>query len=248
MKQLTVTVVIPARLGSTRFAGKLLYPFRDKPLLYYVWKEASKSKHIDHLIIATDSSQIEREAIRFGAEVVRTSKRHRTGSDRAAEVAPMIGGDIVVNLQGDNFGLKSAVLDRLIDNVKQDSKIGCATLARRIDSDDELFDSSTVKVVGSKDGNALWFSRSPIPFLAGRDDIDRTKQFGFMKHIGVYVFRKKMLQTFAGLKRSPYEKAESLEQLRLLENGYPIRLFTTTARPVSIDSPSDIAKIDTLYK
>jgi 3-deoxy-manno-octulosonate cytidylyltransferase (CMP-KDO synthetase) len=241
-----VTAIIPARLGSRRFSGKVLYQYRGKPLLYYVWKEASRSKLIDRLAIATDSSKIASVASSFGAEVVRTSKKHRTGSDRVAEAAGKIDGDIVMNIQGDNFGLRSAVLSAAIRKFRADRSDRFATLAHPIDTDTDLFDPNVVKVAVASDGYALWFSRFPIPYLQGVDGNCRARQFRFLKHIGVYFFRKTGLADYSAWKRGQFEKAESLEQLRIVENHGKIRVYRTQARTVSIDTPDDLKRIERL--
>lgn len=242
-----VLAVIPARMHSQRFSAKILYPYRGKPLLFYVWKEALGAAEIDRLVIATDSGEIARVAESFGAEVFSTSARHQTGSDRVAEVADSLGGDIIINIQGDNFGLKRAVLGRVIRQMKDDRSIEIATLARRIESDEELFDPNLVKVVVSRNGLAHWFSRYPLPYLVNHDNRPRVKQHKFCGHIGVYFFRRSALRTFARSRRSPLEKAESLEQLRFLEEGLEVRVFTTSMRAVSVDSPSDVKKLACIY-
>jgi 3-deoxy-manno-octulosonate cytidylyltransferase (CMP-KDO synthetase) len=240
--------VIPARLGSTRFPGKVIHPYRGRPLLYYLWRQLLESRCIDRLIVATDSPQIRDVATAFGAEVVLTSKGHRTGSDRVAEVAAGLGGNVVVNIQGDCFGLKAPVLDRVITAMLADQSIGVATLARPIRGDDELFDPGVVKLVTDAKNDALWFSRFPLPYLQKATDADRWRQFKFKAHIGVYFFRSRRLRAFAGWKQGQCEKAESLEQLRILENGGSIRVFNTTARVVSVDTPADLDKIARVYE
>ena len=238
-----VVAVIPARLGSTRFPGKLLYLYRGRPLLYYVWRQVAKARLLDRLIIATDSAEIARAAATFGAEVVTTSTRPKTGSDRVAEAIGSQKGDIIVNVQGDCFGLRPALLDRVIRAMKQDRGINYATLARPIIYDEELFNPSIVKVAVGRDGRALWFSRFPIPYLQRPDETPRCAQFAFRAHIGVYAFRRSALEAFARWKQSPFERAESLEQLRILDNGGIIQVFTTRAATFSVDTPDDLKKI-----
>jgi len=243
----TVLAVIPARLHSRRFSNKVLYSYRRKPLLFYVWKEVCSAATIDRLVIATDSREIDRVASDFGAEVFRTSTRHKTGTDRVAEVAESLGGGIILNIQADNFGLRHAVLGRVIKQMKNDRSIEVATLARRIESDEELFDPNLVKVITSKNGQALWFSRYPLPYLQNVDSRSRVEQHKFYGHIGVYFFRSAALRSFAESGRSPLEKAESLEQLRILEKGKMMRVFRTTMRSISVDSPSDMKKLASIY-
>jgi len=238
-----VVGVIPARMDSKRFYGKILYNYQGRPLLYYLFAELSKSKVMNQLIIATDSSQVQRAASLFGAEVVMTSKNIRTGSDRVAAVMKRVKGDIFVNVQGDVFGLKHAVLDKALKKFLNNSSWEYGTLARKIDSDQEALDPDAVKVVLKENGDAGWFSRYPLPFLRHPDKRDRTKQASFYYHIGVYMFRKRALEQYARWKSTPHEKAESLEQLRILENGRNIRVFTTNMKTVSVDSPKDLIKL-----
>jgi 3-deoxy-manno-octulosonate cytidylyltransferase (CMP-KDO synthetase) len=241
MKQ--VVAVIPARLESSRFPGKLLYPVKGRPLLYYGWRQVTKAKRVDRTIIATDSREIAEAATGFGAEVIRTSKRPRTGTDRVAEAMAGIPARIVINVQGDNVALSPAAVDRVIEAMTADRSCLYATLARPIKTDADLFDPSLSKVVVDADGHALWFSRFPLPFLQHSERGTRAGQFKFMGHIGVYFFRPKGLEQFAAWKRTPCEKAESLEQLRILENGGKMRVFRTTARTISVDTPADLKKI-----
>ncbi len=240
-----VIAVIPARLNSKRFPRKVIYPYRGRPLLHYMWSSFSRSRLIDRLIIATDSLEVEEVATEFGAEVIRTSTNHRTGTDRAAEVMREIGGgDIFVNIQADNLGLKAAVLDRVIREMKTDPSIEFATLARRIDSDNDINDPNVVKVVTDREGSALWFSRCPIPWIQRPDDGPRHSQHRFLEHIGIYFYRRQALIDFAGWKRTPLEMVESLEQLRVIENGRRMRVFLTKAQSVSVDTPEDLRKMD----
>ena len=241
-----VIAVIPARLGSRRFKRKVLHPYQDKPLLFYVWNSLRKSRRIDRLVIATDSKEIMATASDFGAETVMTSARLKTGTDRMAEVARRVKGEIYINVQADNFGLKAAVLDRMIDKFKARMSVGFATMARRIGSDDDLFDPDKVKVIINRRGEALWFSRFPLPYLQGVVGRNRAQQYVFWEHIGVYFMRRPDLQRFARWGRSDLEKAESLEQLRVLENGGKMAVYPTTMKTVSIDSPMDLERIVSL--
>ena len=242
-----VVAVIPARLGSKRFPGKVIFQYKKKPLIHYVYNEISRAKKIDRLIVATDNKRIKSVVEGFGGDVVLTSKRHRTGSDRAAEVIKKIGGDIIVNIQADNFGVKASVLDKAITEFKQRRSLKYATLAYKIDNDKELLDPNLVKVVLSDEDFGLWFSRYPIPYLKSGKKKNRSAQHSFYGHIGIYFFRKQGLLKFAEWKRSTYEKVESLEQLRILENGEKIKIFKTRMKPVSVDAPKDIKKLSRIY-
>ncbi|MFQ6008030.1 MAG: 3-deoxy-manno-octulosonate cytidylyltransferase [Candidatus Zixiibacteriota bacterium] len=243
-----VVAVIPARLNSTRFPDKVIYPWRGKPLLYYVYREAKKSHKIDRIVVATDSKRVQKALEPFGAEVILTSSRYRTGSDRVAAVMAKTGGDIIVNIQADNLGLKAATLDRVIERMTSESNIRFATLACRLKTDEELFDPNVVKVVVAKDGRALWFSRFPIPFLRTASNEKRAKQFRFLRHIGIYFFRREGLSQFAKWRQTSLEKAESLEQLRILENGEIIKVFKSTMYSVSIDTIEDLHKLAKVYR
>lgn len=242
-----VVAVIPARLNSKRFSGKVIYPYRGKPLLYYVWDAVRQARQIDRLIIATDNKKIAEAAEEFGAEVVLTSSKPKTGSDRVAEVARHVRGQIFVNIQADNFGLKAQLLDRAISSMKRNPKIRFATLAREVDRDKDLFDPGIVKVVKNRGDLALWFSRYPLPYLQHATSRSRCKQFPYFEHIGVYFYRSAALAEFARWKRTALEEAESLEQLRILENGGSIKVYTTKTRSVSVDRPEDLRKLDRIY-
>lgn len=258
-----VTAVIPARLGSSRFADKVIYQYRGMPLLFYVWNSIRSAQAIDLLVIATDSKEIASIAREFGAEVVMTSHRHQTGSDRVAEAAEKVGGSIVVNVQADCFGLKPRTLNSLVAFIRRNRNVKCATLARKITRPEELANPDTVKVVTATDGRAYWFSRSPLPRIPlssrtgkfrqsdnrdGMNRVSRVNRINHLAHIGVYAFRREALEEFARQRQTLYEKLESLEQLRLLEHAVPIHVRTTTNATFSIDSPADLKKMDRLHK
>ena len=188
-----------------------------------------------------------REVEAFSGECYLTSKRHRTGSDRVAETARGVGGNIIVNVQADNFGLSGAVLDRAIARFKRDRTAEIATLARRINDDDDLFNPDIVKLLTDKNNWALIFSRFPVPYVRDIKETGRCRQYRFLEHIGVYFFRRPALARFAQWNRTDAEKAESLEQLRILENGGRIRVYQTKGRSVAIDSPRDVNRLKQLY-
>lgn len=243
-----VLAIIPARLGSQRFPRKALYQHLGKPLLFYLYQAMAKAKLIDRLVIGTDSKEIKNSLETYGAEVIMTKSSHKTGSDRAAEIAGKIKSDIVINIQGDNFSLNGSVIDRVIKNMFEDRSVKIATLAYKIDSDNDLFDPNLVKLIKDKNDNALWFSRYPIPYLQNVTKQDRCRQFQFWGHMGVYFFRRNELFKFTSSKQSDLEKAESLEQLRILENSGKIKVYPTRVRSISVDTIDDIAKIKNKYK
>jgi len=241
-----VLAVIPARLGSSRFARKVLYEHEGKPLLYYVWRRVCRSKQVDRVVVATDSQQIATVVQSFGGEFVFTSKRHKTGSDRVAEAASKLGAGMVVNVQGDTVGLDPRQLDRLIGSARESKgklQADCFSLARPIASVSELTDTNVVKVVVGANGQARWFSRLPIPYLQHSSKQQTIQRHRFLAHIGIYLFSRKSLEQFASWKRTPCEKAESLEQLRILENNRTIRVLLTRKGITSIDRPEDLKKV-----
>jgi len=243
-----IIAVIPARLDSKRFPRKVLYPFLGKPLIAHLYDELSKSKEIDRLIIASSDSEIIQAAKLFGAETIRTAKSHKTGTDRAAEVAKKISGDIFLNIQGDNFGLKVSMIDNVIKKFKRLKNYQFATLAHKIETELELKDSNNVKVVLNKKSNAIFFSRSVIPHIQNSSQKNFVSQFTFYHHIGIYLYRRSSLLKYANWKQSSLEKIESLEQLRILENSEKIHVFKTKMRPVSIDTLAEMKKIEKKYR
>jgi len=241
-----VTAIIPVRLESTRFPRKALYPINGKPLIFHVWRSAHEAKSVNQLYVATDSIEIAREVTKFGGAVIMTSSKPRNGSERTAEAIADLKTDIVVSLQADNFGLAGKIIDRVVQQMTKDKSIAYATLARKIEGKnwaDDLYNPNVVKVIGDKNNDALWFSRYPIPFLkkqAGRKPIEL---FSFLEHIGIYFFKKESLMEYVKWPRGQAEKAESLEQLRILENGEKIRLFLTRSQVISIDSKETLQRI-----
>lgn len=233
--------IIPARLSSSRFPRKVLFEINGKPILEHLYREVSKAKLIDKVVIATDSDEVIEAVSRFGGEAVKTSKKHRTGSDRTAEVANKLSGDIIINIQADNLGVKANDFDKIITEMKNDRSIKYATFAKKIETEDELYDPNRVKVIFNRENDALWFSRYPLPFLQGENG-NRIKKFNYYYHVGIYFYRKSALKKFAESHRTPLEKAESLEQLRILENGEKIKVFKIKRNIWSIDSPDDIKK------
>ena len=235
--------VIPARMESKRFYGKVLYPYKGKPLLYYIYNEVSKAKRVDRFVVATDSQEIESEAREFGAEVIRTRGKYNTGSDRVAAVMQEIPADLYINVQADLFGLSCAVLDKVIRKLSPESNRKYSTLARKKRTARELNAHDAVKVCWKKSKEAGGFSRQPLPYLQSALKKTLSSQADYYYHIGVYFYRRQALKEFAGWQQTPCEKAESLEQLRILENGRNLQVFLTETKTVSIDSPADIYKL-----
>jgi len=238
--------VIPARYDSKRFKGKLLKEVKGKPILQYVFENALGFKQIDELIIGTDDSKIYETAKGFNAQVVYTSKEHKSGTERVAEVASQLDYDIIINIQGDEPSLSPDMVDQLITCLKEDISVQVCTLAKRVKTVEELQDSNLVRIVVDKDNNALYFSRATIPFVREEENReDWLLFFPFLRHIGIYGFRKDALMNFKNLSESNLEKVEKLEQLRLLENGCKVKVIETKFDvPISIDTPDDLRRFE----
>ena len=243
-----VLAVVPARMESSRFPGKVIHPYRGRPLICYLLDDIRRSRKIHQLVVATDSREIKGALADYDVEVVMTKSHHRTGSDRANEAARKVGGDIIINIQADNFGLKGALLDRVINSFKVKHQIEYATLGRQITDEDELFDPNVVKLIADKNDQVLWFSRYPLPYLQNLKKGRHVDQWPFIAHIGVYIFRREALKKFGTWPSSPLEKAESLEQTRILLHEKKIHLFKTQSQVVSVDTKDDLKKLDKLYR
>ena len=233
--------IIPARYGSTRFEAKLLADLCGKPVIQHTWENAKKSNLIEDLIIATDDKRIYNAAKGFGANVVYTSQAHRSGSDRLTEVASSIDAKVIVNIQADEPLLHPSMIDDVVGPVLKDASTVMATLCHKIKDPAQIQDPSVVKVVFDRNGFALYFSRAPIPYERMGSD-DKLQAIDCYKHIGIYAYAKDFLFTFKSLPQSRLERIEKLEQLRVLENGYRIKVIETKFDTVGIDTPSDLQK------
>ncbi len=247
-----VLAVIPARYGSTRFEGKPLADILGKPMIRHVYEGLSESKLIDRVVVATDDRRIIEAVESFGGNAVMTSPHHRTGTDRVAEVARRLRAEIVVNVQGDEPLLKGRVVDRAIRPLLNDKTLLMSTLVTRFQDPKDWLSPNTAKVVVDRKGFALYFSRAPIPFP--RDF--KIRQPGFssvapeesfpreaFKHIGVYVFRRPFLFKYTKMRSTPLEDLEKLEQLRVLEHGYRIKVTAVDYEPVCVDTPEDLERV-----
>jgi 3-deoxy-manno-octulosonate cytidylyltransferase (CMP-KDO synthetase) len=232
-------IVIPARYGSTRFPGKSLARLQGRPMIQWVWEAASRSRLCEQVIIATDDDRIADVAAKFGADVVMTKKSHRSGTDRIAEVADKISAQLYINVQGDEPLLSPGAVDDLIRGMAESPRIPIGTLAHAIDGEAEWRSPEVVKVVCNRHNEALYFSRSPLPFMRAWDA--KTK---LLRHVGIYAYRARALATFVSLKPSALEVAESLEQLRALEHGMTIQVIETKYRCLGVDTPADLARVE----
>jgi len=230
--------VIPARLGSTRFPEKVIADIMGKPMIWWVWKQAKKAKLISDVFVATDDKRIYDVVEGFCGKAVMTSKRHKSGTDRIAEAVKNIKADIVVNIQGDEPLIRPDVLDKAVAPLIMDKGLVMSTLVCKVADKKLMQDTNIVKVAVDKAGYALYFSRSAIPSQARAESFEY-----FLKHIGVYVYRKDFLLKYVGMKQSGLEKTEKLEQLRVLENGYKIKTVETKFDTVPVDTKADLVKV-----
>jgi 3-deoxy-manno-octulosonate cytidylyltransferase (CMP-KDO synthetase) len=236
-----VVGIIPARWGSTRFPGKALHKIAGQPLLRHVWERCRRARKLDRLIIATDDFRIAEAAFDWGAEVAMTSPNHASGTDRAAEVAKKLKGcSHVVNIQGDEPLIDPKLIDRLVREMQGAQKLEMVTAAHPFENPDDAMSPHQVKVVVNRKGDALYFSRAAIPFPTA------SEQPSYFRHQGIYGYTHDLLLRFVRWKTSPLEKAESLEQLRALENGVRIRVVMTGSGSPGVDTPEDARTMERL--
>jgi 3-deoxy-manno-octulosonate cytidylyltransferase (CMP-KDO synthetase) len=244
--------IIPARWNSTRFPGKPLYPIAGKPLLKHVWERCLRAKSLDLVVVATDDMRIASAAFDWGAEVALTSPKHLSGTNRVAEVARKTKQfAYVINVQGDEPLIAPRLIDKLVEQLQSDRKVGVVTAAHPFENPADAFSPHQVKVVLDLHGNALYFSRAPIP--APQDDLFsavmsrqqlRSRRSLFLRHQGIYGFRRETLLQFVRWKPSPLERTESLEQLRALENGVKVHVLVTATGSPGIDTPEDAIALE----
>lgn len=234
--------VIPARHASSRFPGKALALIAGKPMIQHVYERAIRARYLSEVVVATDDERIFQAARAFGAPVRMTSASHASGTDRVAEVASASAAELVVNIQGDEPLLDPDAIDVAVLPLAGDPDLVMGTLKKRIEDPGELANPNVVKVVTDLAGNAIYFSRSTIPHpradAAPRDTV-------FYKHIGLYVYRRDFLLQYPDLPVGPLERAERLEQLRALENGYRIRVAETEYESFGVDTPQDLQRVAT---
>ena len=227
-----ILVAIPARWGSTRFPGKALHPIAGKPLVQHVWERCQKCQAVDDVIIATDDECIVEAARGFGARAVMTDPSHPSGTDRIAEAAGSFPDhDLIINVQGDEPLISPALIDQLAMRLRQEPAIRMITAAALVHDPAQVSDANVVKVVVDANGDALYFSRSPLPFVRNTDP--RTVH---RRHLGIYGFRREFLFQFVAWPPSMLEMTESLEQLRAVENGVRIRVVMTDDLSPGVDT------------
>ena len=251
---LAIVAIIPARFGSTRLPGKPLSDIQGKPMIQHVYERASRATCIDRLLVATDDERIAAAVTAFGGEVVMTSTAHPSGTDRLAEVARAIEAEVVVNVQGDEPLLDPLAIETAVAALRRDPAVAIATLSLPLTDPEEMLSPGVVKVVVDEASDALYFSRSPIPFVrtanaTARERAQAAVRLGLArKHIGLYVYRREALLRFAALPASPLEEAEGLEQLRALHHGMRIRVAPLAASTggVAVDTPEDLERVRAL--
>lgn len=234
----SVTVVIPARFASSRFPGKPLAMLLDKPLVQHVYEHARASRGVSRVLIATDDPRIAEAVERFGGTAVMTTGPFRTGTDRVASVARQVEGETLVNLQGDEILLHPELIADLVSPFLE-SGASMGTLKRRLTSPDDLRNPAVVKVVTNRAGDALYFSREPIPHRRDRQAGGREDRLPYM-HLGLYIYTRETLLRLAELPTGALEEAEQLEQLRALEHGIRIRVWETEHPSLRIDTREDL--------
>jgi len=236
--------IIPARYASTRFPGKPLIDIRGKSMIQRVYEQATKSKNLTKVIVATDDERIAQHVKSFGGELVMTKADHPSGTDRCFEVLQKANGDYkyIINIQGDEPFIDPSQIDLLAETLK-DGKTELSTLIIPVDSHELLFNEGEVKVTVNANMEALYFSRMVIPYIKGVDQREWHKHFKYYRHVGMYAYRKDILEKITQLKPSSLELAESLEQLRWLEHGYKIKVAITQHDSHCIDTPEDVERV-----
>jgi 3-deoxy-manno-octulosonate cytidylyltransferase (CMP-KDO synthetase) len=233
-----VVVIIPARYESTRLPGKPLADLNGQPMIQRVYDRAARVRDVERVLVATDDERIRAAVAGFGGDVVMTSAAHRTGTDRIAEVAQHLDADIIVNVQGDLPLLDPAMVDAAVTPLRDDAGLPMATIKTAIRTREERDNPNVVKVVTDRDGYALYFSRHALPY---HRDGDGGGGLGY-KHIGLYVYRRDFLLSLAQLAPTPLEQAEQLEQLRVLEWGFRIRVAEVDAASIEVDTARDLQR------
>ena len=234
--------VIPARFGSTRLPGKPLADIAGKPMIQRVYERVTNAKKPEVFIVATDDQRVYDAVQSFGGTVVKTDANHPTGTDRLAEVAQQYTDlDVIINVQGDEPMIDANLIDQLAELFESDDVLQMATVATPL-LEEEYDEPSAVKVILNKRNDAMYFSRSLIPYP--RHDFVNTP----LKHIGIYAYRRQFLLDYAKMEPTAAEQTESLEQLRALENGFAIRVITTDKRFVGVDTPEDLARVNAIFE
>lgn len=245
MGSIKVVVVIPARYLSTRLPGKPLVSLAGKPMIQRVYERVRLAQRVDRVIVATDDERIVKAVEGFGGEARMTRADHRTGTERVAEVAAREEAELFVNVQGDEPLLDPVAVDTAVASLREEPAASIATVATPITTPADIMDPNVVKTVLDFDGNALYFSRAPVPWV--RDTASKI-QVRHLKHLGLYVFQREALLEYPTLPQGELERSEQLEQLRWLENGWKIRVAEVAHDAVSVDVAEDVARVEKLLE
>lgn len=250
-KKLKIVAVIPARYGSTRFPGKPLAHIAGTPMIQHVYERVCTARRVDEVFVATDDKRVAESVNNFGGKFVMTPSALRSGTDRCAAAARKIKADVIVNVQGDEPVISPKTIDAAVNALLKSKENVMSTAAVPIRDQDTLFSENAVKVVMDRNGYAMYFTRSAIPFLRGVHQSEwlpsgqeHPNRFQFLKHLGIYVYKNSFLQRLTRLKETPVEAAEKLEQLRVLENGYKIKVAVVEEDTISVDVPSDVISVE----
>jgi len=249
---LKTVAIIPARYASTRLSGKLIKSeakeYTGKFLIEHVYEKVKEAKTIQEVFIATDDERISDVVNRFGGCVKMTSTNHQSGTDRVAEVTSNLDADFIVNVQGDEPDVRGEMIDDLVKAMHAEKEAVVCTLANEIKSMDEFTDPNIVKVVLDKDSYAMYFSRAPIPYIRDKDNNSKPTSLPRLRHLGIYIYRKDFLLAFSNLPVPMIEEAEKLEQLRILSNGYKIKVVITPYACEGVDTPDDFERFLAKYR
>lgn len=235
--------VIPARYKSSRFPGKPLVPICGKPMIYWVYQQAMKVEEFDEVYVATDDERIRTACEQYHMNVIMTSGKHQTGSDRVAEVAEKTEGDLYVNVQGDEPVIHPEMIRQVISIFFEDESVYFGSLKKEITDPDEIRAASTVKVVTDDQGDALYFSRSVIP-----SNLKDGKQARVFRHVGIYAYKRDFLLKFSGMEQTELELGEGIEPLRAMQKGYRMRLKETTYSSIGVDLPEHVALVEEILR
>lgn len=238
---MAAAVIIPARYESTRFPGKPLVPLMGKPLIQHVYENSTGSRLASTVLVATDSDEIYRCVLGFGGRAVMTSSAHASGTDRCAEAARTVDCDIIVNVQGDEPLVRPEMIDSVIGLLEGDETAHIGTLLRSSDDPGEFNDPNVVKAVVDGQGFAVYFSRAPVPYRMDGGSSGGSRLF--LKHVGIYGYRRETLFALSGMEPTGLEKMEGLEQLRALENGMRIKTAETEFETIGVDTPEDLERV-----
>ena len=245
-----IVAVIPARWSSTRLKGKVLADINGKPMVQHVWERVKKAHDVDEVVVAVDKDKVKKAVEAFGGRAIYTSPEQPTGTARVAEVVNSIDADVYINVQADEPLVHPLMVDELAQVFEYERNIQMATLIKRIHSRDEVYDPNVVKCVVDRKGFALYFSRSPIPYVRGSSGEASQEEISgrYFKHIGIYSYTKDFLFTYLNLPKSTLEADEKLEQLRVLEHGYKIKTIETRYDTIGVDTQEDLDRVREVLK